>query len=129
MRYACREVGFDPKIALYSARWDFIVQMVRLNYGISFQPRSIFKRFSFPDIHLLEVRHPIMDHWLELITKKNVYTSRGSTVSSASPWSGWNRTPTLRRSYLRWPGELIDFERGRRLHLAALFFIPRHWAR
>lgn len=77
MRYACREAGFDPKIALYSARWDFIVQMVRLNYGISFQPRSIFKRFSFPDIHLLEVRHPIMDHWLELITKKNVYTSRG----------------------------------------------------
>lgn len=76
MRFACREAGFEPKIALYSARWDFIVQMVRLNYGISFQPCSIFKRFSFPDIHLVEVPHPVMDHWLELITKRDVYTSR-----------------------------------------------------
>lgn len=76
MRFACREAGFEPKIAMYSSRWDFIVQMVRLNYGISFQPRSIFQRFSFPDVHLLDVPHPIMSHWLELITKKDVYTSR-----------------------------------------------------
>ena len=76
MRFMCREAGFDPRIALYSARWDFIVQMVRLNYGISFQPLSIFKRFFFPDIHLLDVDHPAMDHWLELITKKDSYTSR-----------------------------------------------------
>ena len=76
IRFACREVGFEPRIALYSSRWDFIVQMVRLNYGISFQPRSIFTRFSFPDVRLLDVPHPAMDNWLELITKKDAYTSR-----------------------------------------------------
>lgn len=75
MRFACRESGFEPKIALYSSRWDFIVQMVRLNYGISFQPRSIFKRFSFPDVRLLEVEHPVMNHALELITKRDAYIS------------------------------------------------------
>ncbi len=76
MRFACREAGFEPRIALYSSRWDFIIQMVRLNYGISFQPRSIFKRFTFPDVHLLDIPHPAMDNWLELITKKDAYTSR-----------------------------------------------------
>ena len=45
MRAACLEAGFEPKIALHSSRWDFIIQMVRLNYGISFQPLSVFKRF------------------------------------------------------------------------------------
>lgn len=76
MRAACLEAGFEPKIALHSSRWDFTIQMVRLNYGISFQPLSVFKRFRFPDICLLAVDHPLTDHWLELITKKDGYTSR-----------------------------------------------------
>lgn len=49
--------------------------MVRLNYGISVLPSSIFKRFSFPDIHLLQIGHPAMRHQLELITKKDGYVS------------------------------------------------------
>lgn len=76
MRFACRESGFEPKIAMYSSRWDFIIKMVQRNYGISFQPRSIFQHFTFPGIHLLDVPHPVMEHWLELITKKDNYTSR-----------------------------------------------------
>lgn len=76
MRYACREAGFEPKLALNSSRWDFIIQMVRLNYGISFQPYSIFQRFFFPDVCLLNVEHPVMEHSLHLITKKDGYVSR-----------------------------------------------------
>lgn len=80
MRFACHEAGFEPKIALYSSRWDFIVQMVQMNYGISFQPRSVFRRFTFPNIHLLDVPHPAMKHWLELITRKDIYLSRASNL-------------------------------------------------
>lgn len=75
VRFACREAGFEPKISIESNRWDFTIQMVRLNYGISILPMSIFKRFSFPDVTLLEIQHPAMLHQLELITKKDGYVS------------------------------------------------------
>ena len=75
VRFACRESGFEPQVSVESNRWDFTAQMVRLNYGISVLPSSIFKRFSFPDIHLLQIDHPAMRHQLELITKKDGYVS------------------------------------------------------
>ena len=75
VRFACRESGFEPQVSVESNRWDFTAQMVRLNYGISVLPSSIFKRFSFPDIHLLQIAHPAMRHHLELITKKDGYVS------------------------------------------------------
>ena len=75
VRFACREAGFEPLVSIESNRWDFTAQMVRLNCGISVLPSSLFKRFSFPDIHLLRIDHPAMRHQLELITKKDGYVS------------------------------------------------------
>lgn len=73
---ALRDTGFEPHIAMLSSQWDFIIQLVRLNYGISFLPRSLFQSFSYPDIHLLEVNHLIRYEKLVLITKKGRYLSR-----------------------------------------------------
>lgn len=75
IRTALQQAGFEPNIVMLSSQWDFVIQMVRLNYGISVLPSSIFKRFSFPDIHLLQIGHPAMRHQLELITKKDGYVS------------------------------------------------------
>lgn len=75
IKTALQQAGFEPNIVMLSSQWDFVIQMVRLNYGISVLPSSIFKRFSFPDIHLLQIGHPAMRHQLELITKKDGYVS------------------------------------------------------
>lgn len=75
---ALREAGVEPKIALLSSQWDFIIQMVRLNYGISFLPQSLFRRFSYPDIRLLEIDHLMRYEDLALITKKGRYLSRNA---------------------------------------------------
>ena len=50
--------------------------MVRRNFGVAFLPVSIFRRFSFPDIRLLEVEHTISSTDLELITRHDSYVSR-----------------------------------------------------
>ena len=73
---ALREAGVEPKIAMLSTQWDFIIQLVRLNYGISFLPFSLFRNFSYPDIRLLEVDHLVRYEDLVLITKKGRYLSR-----------------------------------------------------
>lgn len=75
IRAALQEAGFEPNIVMLSSQWDFIIQLVRLNYGISFLPRSLFQRFYYPDIHLLEVDHLMQHEDLVLITKKGRYLS------------------------------------------------------
>ncbi len=73
---ALREEGVEPNITMLSSQWDFIVEMVRKNYGVAFLPQSLFRRFSYPDIHLLEINHPIQYETLALITKKDGYSSQ-----------------------------------------------------
>ena len=75
---ALREAGVEPKIGMLSSQWDFVIQMVRLNYGISFLPKSLFQRFSYPDIHQLEVDHLMRYEDLVLITKKGRYLSQNA---------------------------------------------------
>lgn len=75
---ALREAGVEPKIGLLSSQWDFVIQMVRLNYGISFLPKSLFQRFSYPDIHQLEINHLMRYEDLALITKKGRYLSQNA---------------------------------------------------
>ena len=77
---ALREAGVEPKIGMLSSQWDFVIQMVRLNYGISFLPKSLFQRFSYPDIHQLEVDHLMRYEDLVLITKKGRYLSQNAQV-------------------------------------------------
>lgn len=73
---ACHQAGFEPNIVLLSSQWDFVVQMVRRNFGIAFLPLSVFRRFSFPDIRLLEVKDPMSSTELGLVTKHDSYISR-----------------------------------------------------
>ena len=76
VRFACRESGFEPQVSVESNRWDFTAQMVRLNYGIAFLPRSLFQRFYCPDIHLLEIDGGFQVEELGLVTKHGQYLPR-----------------------------------------------------
>ena len=76
IKAACHRAGFEPKVVLLSSQWDFVVQMVRRNFGVAFLPLSLFRRFSFPDIRLLRVENAISVDRLELITKHDCYVSR-----------------------------------------------------
>lgn len=78
IRAACCEVGFEPNVALISSRWDFIVQLVQQDYGIAIQPRSLFDRFLFPGVCVVQLDHPAMEHSLELITKRNAVVFRST---------------------------------------------------
>lgn len=76
IKSALLAAGVEPNIAMLSSQWDFVIQMVRLNYGISFLPRSLFQRFYYPDIHLLEITDSFQHEDLALITKKGQYLPR-----------------------------------------------------
>ena len=45
IKAACHRAGFEPKVVLLSSQWDFVVQMVRRNFGGGFSAAS-FRRFS-----------------------------------------------------------------------------------
>lgn len=73
---ACNTAGFSPHIVMRSANWEFILQMVRLNYGISMLPKCIFNRYSFPDVSILKINAPIRYCSIAMITKKDAYQPR-----------------------------------------------------
>lgn len=72
---ACRKLGFEPKVVQTSAQWDYIIQMVRLNTGITFLPDSLLKCYAIPDVAVLNVRELSLSEELVLITGKNAYHS------------------------------------------------------
>ena len=72
---ACREAGFEPNIAVATSQWDFIVELVRENRGISILPRPILDKFVPKGVKLLDIEQQI-SHWdVALIAKKGHYMS------------------------------------------------------
>lgn len=47
---ACRTAGFQPKIALLSSQWDFMVELVSKNRAVSILPKPVLERHNYPDI-------------------------------------------------------------------------------
>lgn len=50
---ACRIAGFQPKIALLSSQWDFMVELVSKNRAVSILPKPVLERHSYPDIRYI----------------------------------------------------------------------------
>ena len=56
---ACREAGFEAKIAARSGQWDFMAELVAARVGLAFLPRPLCERLSrerFGWIPLVEPR-------------------------------------------------------------------------
>ena len=71
----CREAGFEPRILFRASQWDFVVQMVNLNMGISVLPRRILKMYPEPRVAQIQIEHPSSAWDVVMITKKGRYQS------------------------------------------------------
>jgi DNA-binding transcriptional LysR family regulator len=71
----CNDAGFDPNITLKSSQWDYIVELVSLNHGITILPRLIVKKYNSQNIKLLKIKNPEFPWHIALIVKKNKYIS------------------------------------------------------
>ncbi|MBP2626745.1 MAG: transcriptional regulator, LysR family [Firmicutes bacterium] len=71
----CIESGFTPNIIFKSSHWDFIAEMVAINFGIALLPRIICKDLDPERIKIIPIAEPMI-HWnLGVIWKKDRYLS------------------------------------------------------
>lgn len=72
----CNLAGFNPILKSTSSQWDYIVEMVSLNQGITILPRLIVEKYHSKQIKLLTIKNPIFPWNIALIIKKNKYISK-----------------------------------------------------
>lgn len=71
----CIESGFNPKITFKSSHWDFIAEMVAINFGIALLPRIICQDLDPARIKIIPIAEPMI-HWnLGIVWKKDRYLS------------------------------------------------------
>ena len=126
IKAACHRAGFEPKVVLLSSQWDFVVQMVRRNFGVAFLPLSLFRRFSFPDIRLLRVENAISVDRLELITKHDCYVSRNVNCFVSFIVQEMEKNPFLDRipGIRHWPNKQKKADRSAGTGRPFLFCFP-----
>ena len=71
----CREAGFEPRTLLQVTQWDFAVQLVNLNMGISVLPRRILAMYSEPGVVQIQLDHSSSAWDVVMVTKKGQYQS------------------------------------------------------
>lgn len=72
----CRDAGFEPNIAVTSSQWDFLVELVSQNYGISILPRPILMKYHQPNIRMIRIEHGGIAGWnIVIISRKDRYMS------------------------------------------------------
>lgn len=77
MRRQCIHSGFEPNILFTSSQWDFMVEMVSANLGITFLPESLCQRIDNKQVKVLDFKPTAL--WnLAVITKKNTYVSNAA---------------------------------------------------
>lgn len=71
----CIENGFSPNIVFKSSHWDFIAEMVAINFGIALLPRTICMSLNPERIKMIPIAEPMI-HWqLGIIWRKDRYLS------------------------------------------------------
>ena len=77
---ACHASGFRPKIALLSSQWDFMVEIVSKNRGVSIMPKPVMDKHPDPNVCCV----PIVDsmkYWdIVLVWNKYRYMSRSCEI-------------------------------------------------
>ncbi|WP_278336200.1 LysR substrate-binding domain-containing protein [Romboutsia lituseburensis] len=73
---ACKDSGFEPNIVMKMSQWDFILEMVALNYGIAMMPKPIVQRYKMNGINMIPISNPEIDWNIGFIVKKDKYMSK-----------------------------------------------------
>ena len=74
MRKKFIQEGFEPNIIFKSSQWDFMVEIVAANLGISILPESICNRANNNQVRFIDLE-PVTNWELAIITKKDRYLS------------------------------------------------------
>lgn len=74
MRKKFIDEGFEPNIIFKSSQWDFMIEIVAANLGISILPESICNRSSNNLVRIIDLL-PVTTWELAIITKKDRYLS------------------------------------------------------
>ena len=59
---ACRMAGFQPKIALLSSQWDFMVELVSRNRAVSILPKPVLDKHPVPSVRCIPLTDS-MKYW------------------------------------------------------------------
>lgn len=73
---ACREYGYEPEILVETSNWDFVVQLVKINMGVSIIPRRIFDLYPDSGIAQVAIDHRSQNWNVVMIVKKGRYHSQ-----------------------------------------------------
>lgn len=72
---ACKREGFIPKVMFESTQWDFILELVSYNIGISIVPRVLFNRLNNINLVSLKIKEPHLSWQIGIVTKEGTYKS------------------------------------------------------
>lgn len=77
---ACHAAGFQPKIVLLSSQWDFMVEIVSRNRGISILPRPVLDKHPAPNIKCVPLTGS-MRYWdIVLAWNKRKYMTKACRI-------------------------------------------------
>ncbi|SDI34432.1 DNA-binding transcriptional regulator, LysR family [Alteribacillus persepolensis] len=78
VREGCIQAGFEPDITHESTQWDFLVEMVKKNFGITFLPETLCQKIELSGVSTLSVTNPTISWNLAIIWRKNSYQSHAA---------------------------------------------------
>lgn len=79
-----QDAGFSPDVIFHVSHWDFAIQLVKQNLGISILPRPILELYKTDDITYVDLKHESSCWNVYLIQKRE--THYGTAVSSFVSW-------------------------------------------
>lgn len=71
----CYDSHFEPRVLMKLAQWDLVVQMVKVNMGISILPRRILELYPEPNITMIDIDHRSSQWNVVMISKSGRYQS------------------------------------------------------
>lgn len=75
---ACRESGFEPKVAAQSSQIDFIIELVGAKLGVALLPRLISEQRPHPLTKRIAVDHPSIYWHMALVWRRGAFLSHAA---------------------------------------------------
>jgi DNA-binding transcriptional LysR family regulator len=75
---ACRQRGFEPKVAAQSGQIDFVVALVGAGLGIGFLPQLIADQLSNPSVRSVLLLEPQAEWHIAMIWRRGAYLSHAA---------------------------------------------------
>lgn len=75
---ACRNAGFEPRIAARSSQIDFMIELVSAGLGVAFLPRMIASQRHHPAIHSVLLDAPGAEWAMAMVWRRGAYLSEAA---------------------------------------------------